>query len=183
MLVLGSIGFDPWVRKIPWRRERLPTPVFWPGKSLGLLRVSHDWATFTFTLSFDFSVGSDSKVSVYNVGDLGLDLVWEDPLEKEIANYSSTLAWKIPWMEEHGRLQSMGSQRIGHDWATSLSVFQPFQDLLGSRMNCPKQNLRVWNHIPKVFCKLLNVFPTSVWFCVAVFYREVFSMPDEYGLW
>ena len=39
----------------------------------------------------------------------------EDPLEKEIATHSSTLAWKIPWMEEPGRLQSIGSQRIGHD--------------------------------------------------------------------
>ena len=36
---------------------------------------------------------------------------------------SSTLAWKIPWMEEPGRLQSMGSRRVGHDWATSLSLF------------------------------------------------------------
>ena len=44
----------------------------------------------------------------------------EDPLEKEIATHSSTLAWKIPWTEERGRLQSMGSQRVGHDWATSL---------------------------------------------------------------
>ena len=42
-------------------------------------------------------------------------LGWEDPLEKEMATHSSTLAWKIPWMEEHGRLQSMGSQRVGHD--------------------------------------------------------------------
>ena len=40
-------------------------------------------------------------------------LGWEDPLEKEMATHSSTLAWKIPWMEEHGRLQSMGSQRVG----------------------------------------------------------------------
>ena len=37
--------------------------------------------------------------------------------------HSSTLAWKIPWMEEPGRLQSMGSQRVRHDWATSLSLF------------------------------------------------------------
>ena len=48
-------------------------------------------------------------------------LSWEDPLEKEMATHSSTLAWKIPWMEEHGRLQSVGSQRVGHDWATSLN--------------------------------------------------------------
>ena len=44
----------------------------------------------------------------------------EDPLEKEMEIHSSTIAWKIPWTEEPGRLQSMGSQRVGHDWATSL---------------------------------------------------------------
>ena len=48
-------------------------------------------------------------------------LGWEDPLEKEMAIHSSTIAWKIPWTEEPGRLQSMGSQRVGHDWATSCS--------------------------------------------------------------
>ena len=42
-------------------------------------------------------------------------LGWEDPLEKEMTPHSSTLAWKIPWMEEPGRLQSVGSQRVGHD--------------------------------------------------------------------
>ena len=42
-------------------------------------------------------------------------LGWEDPLEKEMTTHSSTLAWKIPWMEEPGTLQSMGSQRVGHD--------------------------------------------------------------------
>ena len=39
----------------------------------------------------------------------------EDLLEKEMATHSSTVAWKIPWMEEPGRLQSMGSQRVGHN--------------------------------------------------------------------
>ena len=42
-------------------------------------------------------------------------LGWEDPLEKEMATHSSTLAWKIPWTEEPGQLQSMRSQRVGHD--------------------------------------------------------------------
>ena len=42
-------------------------------------------------------------------------LVWEDTLEKEMAAHSSTLAWKIPWMEEPGGLQSIGSLRVGHD--------------------------------------------------------------------
>ena len=44
----------------------------------------------------------------------------ELPLEKEMATHSSILAWKLPWMEEPGRLQSMRLQRVGHDWATSL---------------------------------------------------------------
>ena len=42
-------------------------------------------------------------------------LGWKDPLEKKMATHSSTLAWKLPWMEEPGGLQSMGSQRVGHD--------------------------------------------------------------------
>ena len=42
-------------------------------------------------------------------------LVWEDPLEKEMVTHSSTLAWKTPWTEAPGRLQSMGSQRVRHD--------------------------------------------------------------------
>ena len=50
-------------------------------------------------------------------------LGWEDTLEKGIATHSSILAWRIPWTEEPGRLWSMGSQRVGHDWATSLSLF------------------------------------------------------------
>ena len=45
-------------------------------------------------------------------------LGWEDPLEKEMTIHSSTIAWKIPWTEEPGRLQSMGLQWVGHDWAS-----------------------------------------------------------------
>ena len=62
-----------------------------------------------------FPGGSDGKVSVYNAGDPVPSLGREDPLEKEMATHSITLAWKILWTEETGRLQSMGSQRIGHD--------------------------------------------------------------------
>ena len=47
-------------------------------------------------------------------------LGWEDPLEKEMATHSSILAWRIPWTKEPGGLQSLGSQRVRHDWATSL---------------------------------------------------------------
>ena len=42
----------------------------------------------------------------------------DDPLEKEMATHSSIFAWRIPWTKEPGRLQSMGSQRVGHDWMT-----------------------------------------------------------------
>ena len=48
---------------------------------------------------------------------------WEFSMEKAMAPHSSTLAWKIPWTEEPDGLQSMGSLRVGHDWATSLSLF------------------------------------------------------------
>ena len=75
------------------------------------------------------------QVLLVNIGSLPAmretrvwSLGWEDPLEKEMATHSSTLAWKIPWTEEPGRLKSMGSQRVGHDWATSLLIIL---DLLG----------------------------------------------------
>ena len=59
------------------------------------------------------------KVSATPQNRLGLRLL----VEKAMATHSSTLAWKISWTEELGGLQSMGSQRVGHDWATSLLLF------------------------------------------------------------
>ena len=70
----------------------------------------------------DFPGGSDGKESAYNVGDPGSIPGGEDPLEKEMATHSSILAWRIPWREEPHRLQSMGSQRVRHNLATSLSL-------------------------------------------------------------
>ena len=62
-----------------------------------------------------FLGGLDGKASVYNEGDLG-SITWLGRCpEKEMATHSSTIAWKIPWTEEPDRLQSMGSQRVGHD--------------------------------------------------------------------
>ena len=62
------LGFDPWVGKIPWRRERLPTPVLWPGEFYGLYhpwgcRVWHHWATFTFTSDLSTWTGTMSSLS------------------------------------------------------------------------------------------------------------------------
>ena len=66
---------------------------------------------YSYFSNFHFPGVSDGKASVYKVGDLGR----EDLLEKEMATHSSILAWKIPWTEEPGRLQSIGSQRVGPD--------------------------------------------------------------------
>ena len=62
-----------------------------------------------------FPGGSDGKASACNMEDLGSVPGLGRSPEKEMATRSSTLAWKIPWMEEPGRLQSMGLQRVGHD--------------------------------------------------------------------
>ena len=65
-----------------------------------------------------FPSGSVVKNPPASAGDLGSILGQEDLLEKGMATHSSILAWKIPWTEESGRLQSIGWQRIGHDLAT-----------------------------------------------------------------
>ena len=62
-----------------------------------------------------FPGGSDGKESTFNVGTLVQSLMQEDPLEEEMGTHSSILAWRIPWTEEPGRLQSMGSQKVGHN--------------------------------------------------------------------
>ena len=70
-------------------------------------------------------------------------LGWEDLLEKEMATHSSTLAWKIPWMKEPGSLLSMGSQRVGHNWATSLSLSVVLKTCRQSDSSVGKQS--AWN--------------------------------------
>ena len=65
-------------------------------------------------LSQDFPGGSDGKQSTCNAGDSSLILGWEDPLEKDMDTHYIILAWRIPWTDEPGRLQSVGLQRVGH---------------------------------------------------------------------
>ena len=77
----------------------------------------------------------------------------KDSLEKEMPIHSSILAWKIPWMEEPGGLQSVGSQRVRHDWATSLSFFLLYINLLSS------ENLK------DLFCSFYGIF-----LCTRVYY-------------
>ena len=68
-----------------------------------------------FWIQVWISLGAQMVVSACSVGTWVQSLVWEDPLEKEMATHSRTLAWNIPWMEEPGRLQSIGSKRIIHN--------------------------------------------------------------------
>ena len=65
-------------------------------------------------------------------------------LEKEMATHSSTLAWKIPWMEEPGRLQSMGSQRVGHHWTTSLHSLHSLHTLSLEKEMATHSSILAW---------------------------------------
>ena len=73
-----------------------------------------------------FPGGSDSKESACNVGDSGSIPGSGNSLQKGMGAHSSILASKIPWTEEPGRLQFMGSQRVGHDWAILQARFQQY---------------------------------------------------------
>ena len=70
----------------------------------------------------EYADGSDSKESACNWETWVQTLCWEDPLEESMTTHSSILAWRIPWTEEPGWLQSIGSQRVGHDWTTKHST-------------------------------------------------------------
>jgi len=79
------------------------------------------------SLSFlGFPGGSDGKEPTCNAGGPVWPLGREDPLEKGMATHSSILAWRVPWTEEPGRLQSIGLQRVGHDWVTHTFTFLLF---------------------------------------------------------
>ena len=82
----------------------------------GLLSSCHVWASLQWLLSVRASLVAQTVKSLPAVQETQVQsLGQEHLLEKEIATHSSILAWKIPWMEKPGRLQSMGSQRVGHD--------------------------------------------------------------------
>ena len=84
--------FASWVRKIPWRRDKLPTPAF---------------------MGFPVAQTVKNPSAMQEIWVLSLGR--EDPLEEGMAIHFSILAWRIPWTEEPGRLQSMGSLRVRHD--------------------------------------------------------------------
>ena len=89
-------------------------------------------------------------------------LGWEDPLEKEMATHSSILAWRIPWTEKPCGLQSMGSQRIGHDWASNTILLQRF---FSPKTVCP-QPLCIFSELshpfPWLYCGIFLITPQNV---------------------
>ena len=96
------------------------------------------------SLTRGFPHGSDGKESACNSG-LVQSLGQEDTLEKRMSTYSSILAWRIPWTEKPGRLQCMGFQRVGNDWATNTLTF------FFIRSSSPKLF-----PLPFVLCKLFS---------------------------
>ena len=75
---------------------------------------------YLFFEPFEFPSSDDKSLPAVQETQF-LSLGREDPLEKEMVTHSSFLAWRIPWIEEPGGLHSMGSQRVGRDWAISLN--------------------------------------------------------------
>ena len=89
----------------------------WPHGNLSLPRAFSHSPSPAFHHSFSNCVSDHDH---HNSLSPRLHLIFTCTLEKEMATHSNTLAWRIPWREEPDRLQSMGSQRVRHDWATSL---------------------------------------------------------------
>ena len=115
-----------------------------------------------------FPNGSDKKESDYRAGDPGLIPGSGRSAGEGNGNHSSILAWKIPWTEEAGRLQSIGSQRVGHDWATSQSglvvgtapivILHSLQcdpeGLFGKQFLAAISGLNIWRDDPHQPCPL-----------------------------
>ena len=161
-----AVHYIPWLTYFITRSSYLltpfiqcahPTPYLCPGQPP--VCFLYLWECFCF-IDYTFTRASlvsqrverlpaTQETQVWSLG-------WEDPLEKEMATHSNTLAWKIPWTEEPGGLQSTGSQRVGHDWATSLytltyqfsSVTQSCLTLCDP-MNCSTPGLPVHHHLPE----------------------------------
>ena len=99
----------------------------------------------------------------------------EDPLEKEMATHSSTLAWKIQWTEEPGRPQPMGSQRVQHNWATSLTQAKwadVEQGWAWSVLLLKQTPLLHW-------LALRNVVDKCDYFCVCWTFTEAFFLSQQ----
>ena len=106
----------------------------------------------------------------------------EDPLEKKMAVHSSTLAWKIPWTEGPDRLQSMRSQRVGHDWATSLSLAQSSTSLRVCKSNIFWKGRGTRDQIANIswIIEKARQFQKNLYF---IAYAKAFDCVDHNKVW
>ena len=154
--------FDSWVRKILWRRAWQFTPAYLPGESPwteepgGLRRWHQYWRTH-------LPMQEMWETWVRSLGQ-------EDPLEEGMATHSSILAWRIPRTEEPGRLQSIESHRVRHDWRDLEHMPTP-------GWISKKKSLLSWNshsfHTNKYImeCKVVSSFQTHLTMsCLRYFY-------------
>ena len=118
-------------------------------------------------------------------------LGWEDALEKGMATYPSLLAWRTPWIGQPGRIQSLGSQRVGHDWATNTFTFKYLPYLrwkfleiffsLSYSQPCPENTLKIHIHWISIFLrciKLIELFPSSLFLPSS---KNIFSSDTFYS--
>ena len=94
-----------------------------------------------------------------------VSLGWDDPLEKWMANQSSILAWRIPWTEEPGGLQSMGTQAVGHDWVTNIELIKNLEPSEAHRANSELNVTRTYQEDPgsqELQESTMHPFPSSL---------------------
>ena len=111
--------------------------------------LSNHWCTWVYPLKIGpgGAVVKNPPASSGGTETWVQSLGWEDNLEKEMATHSSILAWKIPWTEEPGGLQSMGSQRVGHDW-----IWTHTYAVISSKRLQQILNSTYWNFNKLKFC-------------------------------
>ena len=128
-----------------------------------------EWGAIVFyTHSREYFVSCISLVSqrVKNLPEMWKawvsSLAWEDPLEQAMVTHSSILAWRIPWTEEPGGLQSMGSQKVGHDWVTfTFKIFNLGPWATAYKWFSPVESNRVLKKRNNY--NLFHSIPTSEW--------------------
>ena len=98
-------------------------------------------------------------------------LGWEDPLEKEMATHSSIPAWRIPWTEEPGGLQSTGSQRVRHDWATYITIYMKYHLQQKKILTFLKFS---FNFTYRIHCSFVKL--TVIWSCIFICFLLTYSL-------
>ena len=122
---------------------------------------------------------SASRCRRLDMGDMSLVLGWEDPLEEKMAAHSSILAWKIPWTERPRWLQSMGPQRVRHDWASEHVCFLNYHYSLSVQsLSHVWLFVTPWTAAPQAFLSI-----TSSWSLFKLMSIESVMAPNQLILW